>query len=138
MGSIPILSTNRAARYAATKNHHQMTQEQRNRLTASLNRMLYLYKLLETEQAFLMPNIPDSGIKNASARSLNSQKNYLDYLKSRMSPADRKRIEDVQNQSEEKIASMGVIFERISFLDTEEIAVVEETTVKNIQIVWGQ
>jgi hypothetical protein len=115
-----------------------MTQEQRNRLTASLNRMLYLYKLLETEQAFLMPNIPDSGIKNASARSLNSQKNYLDYLKSRMSPADRKRIEDVQNQSEEKIASMGVIFERISFLDTEEIAVVEETTVKNIQIVWGQ
>lgn len=113
-----------------------MTQEQRNRLTASLNRMLYLYKLLETEQAFLLPHIPDSGIKQALSRSLNAQNASINYLKSRMTPQDRKRIEDVQNQDEEKVCSMGVILERLSFLTTEEIAVVEETTVKNIQIVW--
>ncbi len=98
--------------------------------------MLYLYKLLETEHAFLLPHIPDSGIKQALSRSLNAQNASIDYLKSRMTPQDRKRIEDVQNQDEEKVCSMGVILERLSFLTTEEIAVVEETTVKNIQIVW--
>ena len=110
-----------------------MTTEQVNRITASLLRQMMFVKLLENEQRFYMKQPIRGDIKQELTRLKRGNENGILGLLSKL-PNDRERVTKYLDASEEKIAAISNIIERLFVCTEEEVLGLENDFADHINV----
>lgn len=112
-----------------------MTTEQVNRITASLLRQMMFLKLLGVEQDFYMKQPIRGDIKQILARLKRGNENGLTDLLSKM-PNDNLRIQKYLEASDEKIAAISNIIERLFVCTEDEVLGLEKDFGEHINVIY--
>lgn len=112
-----------------------MTQEEQNRLTASLFRQLYFARMMHVENEYFLKICSHSGIKNALKRMKDGYVNGLQTVKSYL-PVSSKKVDAELKASDEKIQAMVNIFEKIAMLDEQQVLDLETTFDEMVKVVY--
>lgn len=102
-----------------------MTQEEQNRISASFYRQMFYLRMLNIEHDYFLKNTGHSGIKNVLFRLKSGHNAAMNQLKSYL-PNSRKKVDEIMNESDEKIQAMANIIEKISMLETDLVLKLED------------
>jgi len=110
-----------------------MTQETLNKISASFYRFNFLLKMLDTEAKYMSQFSVQSGIKNILYRGKRNYYNMsLDLIPHL--PNSAEKVSDIMKTSEEKIAAIQNIIEKLSVLDEETVLEIEEQFEKLVKV----
>lgn len=112
-----------------------MTQEEINQISASLYRMMFLVKMIETEQSYFLKYSRNGGIKNVLKRLKDSNEKGVEHLLSYM-PNSKDKFKSIMAESEEKINAMANIIEKLSMLDEDTVLKLEDDFNQHIKVVY--
>lgn len=112
-----------------------MTTEQVNRITASLLRQMMFLKLLGVEQHFYMKQPIRGDIKQVLTRLKRGNENGLNELLIMM-PNDKERIKEYIDASDEKIAAISNIIERLFVCTEDEVLGLEKDFGEHINVIY--
>ncbi len=115
-----------------------MSQTEKARLDAAntlycVYRILFLMKMLDAEVDYLKGRPANSGLKNALAQGAKNYGRVCDALRREMPTTCEELMAEV-NASDDKIAAMANILNRLSHVETEVVLEVEEKILENIVV----
>jgi seryl-tRNA synthetase len=123
-----------ATQFHFSKNQ-TMTQEEINQISASFYRMMFLVKMIETEQSYFLKYSRNGGIKNVLKRLKDSNEKGVEHLLSYM-PNSKDKFKSIMAESEEKINAMANIIEKLSMLDEDTVLKLEDDFNQHIKVVY--
>jgi len=112
-----------------------MTTEQTNMIAANLLRQLMFLKLVEQNQKFLFKQAIRGDIKQELARMHRANVKGVEMLLAKM-PNDRDKILNFLEASDEKMAAIGNIIERIFVCTEEEVLGLEQDFGEHIKVLY--
>ena len=112
-----------------------MTVEQlKHEISDSLNFMATLNGIMAERTKFMLEYIKDSGMRAEIALATKANERFVNYMAGRMNYKDAAAYREKIELSNEKIASLSVIYGRIRFLKPNDLAKYEDEVVKQIII----